>query len=133
MYRPQTYHHIQEIQKYNIQDYRPRCVPAHSFCYHNADTNILRQNGTIPKGHPQGPASAAYAQAARLRILPGRRVADARVTSIRHDARAWAVRRDGQLAAGTLEELVLTCIFSPCNFARGEIARWVRSSGGWDS
>ncbi|KAK8058873.1 phospholipid-translocating P-type ATPase [Apiospora phragmitis] len=24
MYRPQTYHHIQEIQKYNIQDYRPR-------------------------------------------------------------------------------------------------------------
>lgn len=27
MYRPQTYHHIQEIQKYNIQDYRPRFVP----------------------------------------------------------------------------------------------------------
>lgn len=24
MYRPNTYHHIQEIQKYNIQDYRPR-------------------------------------------------------------------------------------------------------------
>ncbi|ORY69507.1 phospholipid-transporting ATPase 1 [Pseudomassariella vexata] len=24
MYKPQTYHHIQEIQKYNIQDYRPR-------------------------------------------------------------------------------------------------------------
>ncbi|KAK2604279.1 hypothetical protein N8I77_007223 [Diaporthe amygdali] len=24
MYRPQNYHHIQEIQKYNIQDYRPR-------------------------------------------------------------------------------------------------------------
>ena len=24
MYRPQTYHYIQEIQKYNIQDYRPR-------------------------------------------------------------------------------------------------------------
>ncbi|KAF4121317.1 phospholipid-transporting ATPase [Geosmithia morbida] len=24
MYRPETYHHIQEIQKYNIQDYRPR-------------------------------------------------------------------------------------------------------------
>ncbi|KAM5375939.1 hypothetical protein ACJZ2D_005729 [Fusarium nematophilum] len=24
MYWPQTYHHIQEIQKYNIQDYRPR-------------------------------------------------------------------------------------------------------------
>lgn len=26
MYRPETYHHIQEIQKYNIQDYRPRYV-----------------------------------------------------------------------------------------------------------
>lgn len=26
MYWPQTYHHIQEIQKYNIQDYRPRYV-----------------------------------------------------------------------------------------------------------
>ena len=24
MYWPKTYHHIQEIQKYNIQDYRPR-------------------------------------------------------------------------------------------------------------
>lgn len=24
MYRAQTYHHVQEIQKYNIQDYRPR-------------------------------------------------------------------------------------------------------------
>jgi phospholipid-transporting ATPase len=27
MYFPQTYHHVQEIQKYNIQDYRPRCAP----------------------------------------------------------------------------------------------------------
>jgi len=26
MYRPEAYHHIQEIQKYNIQDYRPRYV-----------------------------------------------------------------------------------------------------------
>ena len=26
MYYPQAYHHIQEIQKYNIQDYRPRSV-----------------------------------------------------------------------------------------------------------
>lgn len=24
MYYPQTYHHVQEIQKYNVQDYRPR-------------------------------------------------------------------------------------------------------------
>jgi len=26
MYRPQSYHHVQEIQKFNIQDYRPRYV-----------------------------------------------------------------------------------------------------------
>jgi phospholipid-transporting ATPase len=26
MYFPQSYHHIQEIQKYNIQDYRPRYI-----------------------------------------------------------------------------------------------------------
>lgn len=26
MYYPQAYHHVQEIQKYNIQDYRPRSV-----------------------------------------------------------------------------------------------------------
>lgn len=31
MYKPQTYHHIQEIQKYNIQDYRPRYVPLLCF------------------------------------------------------------------------------------------------------
>lgn len=24
MYRPETYHYVQEIQKYNVQDYRPR-------------------------------------------------------------------------------------------------------------
>lgn len=31
MYKPQTYHHIQEIQKYNIQDYRPRYVSSSTF------------------------------------------------------------------------------------------------------
>jgi phospholipid-transporting ATPase len=31
MYWPQTYHHIQEIQKYNIQDYRPRYVSPLDF------------------------------------------------------------------------------------------------------
>jgi phospholipid-transporting ATPase len=29
MYFPQSYHHVQEIQKYNIQDYRPRYVHFH--------------------------------------------------------------------------------------------------------
>ena len=26
LWRPEAYHHVQEIQKYNIQDYRPRYV-----------------------------------------------------------------------------------------------------------
>jgi phospholipid-transporting ATPase len=30
MYFPQSYHHVQEIQKYNIQDYRPRYVALFS-------------------------------------------------------------------------------------------------------
>ena len=28
LWRPEAYHHVQEIQKYNIQDYRPRYVPS---------------------------------------------------------------------------------------------------------
>jgi len=63
----------------------------------------IPQNGAIPKSHPQSPTGAAHAQTARIRVLPSRRVADTRVASIRHDARARAVRRDGQLAAGTVE------------------------------
>ena len=33
LWRPEAYHHVQEIQKYNIQDYRPRYVSpsSHSF------------------------------------------------------------------------------------------------------
>lgn len=44
MYKPQTYHHIQEIQKYNIQDYRPRYVTVHhlyaSIPFHHHFANI---------------------------------------------------------------------------------------------
>lgn len=32
MYYPQSYHHIQEIQKYNIQDYRPRYAATYALC-----------------------------------------------------------------------------------------------------
>jgi magnesium-transporting ATPase (P-type) len=39
MYYPQTYHHIQEIQKYNIQDYRPRYVSTLPLSYHALNTN----------------------------------------------------------------------------------------------
>lgn len=33
MYKPQSYHHVQEIQKYNIQDYRPRYVSSLAYVY----------------------------------------------------------------------------------------------------
>jgi phospholipid-transporting ATPase len=33
MYFPQAYHHVQEIQKYNIQDYRPRYVVVIDFLF----------------------------------------------------------------------------------------------------
>lgn len=33
LWRPEAYHHVQEIQKYNIQDYRPRYVSFPFFFY----------------------------------------------------------------------------------------------------
>ena len=38
MYYPQAYHHVQEIQKYNIQDYRPRYV---SYCADRRLNHVL--------------------------------------------------------------------------------------------
>lgn len=106
MYRPQTYHHIQEIQKYNIQDYRPRYAPlgllptTHSlFCFVTVSLTRAKQHGAIPKSHSQGPPSPAHAQAARLCLLTGGRVTDARAPGVRHDADPRPVRRDGQLKA----------------------------------
>lgn len=72
MYRPETYHHIQEIQKYNIQDYRPRYVCASLSNSHFLLTRGFLQDGAIPKGDPQGSSSPAHAQAKRLRLFPGR-------------------------------------------------------------
>lgn len=40
MYFPQPYHHVQEIQKYNIQDYRPRYVPRTPKCHRFACADI---------------------------------------------------------------------------------------------
>lgn len=96
MYKPQTYHHIQEIQKYNIQDYRPRyvvCIPLAS-----TDANKA-QNGTIPKSYSQGATSTAHAQAARIRLFAGRRESNACAPGIRHDKASWTIRRNGQLKA----------------------------------
>lgn len=67
MYYPQTYHHIQEIQKYNIQDYRPRFVLVYSTCGLDlvADSVRLPQDGAIPESNSQSTTSAAHAQAER--------------------------------------------------------------------
>lgn len=101
MYKPQTYHHIQEIQKYNIQDYRPRYVAVfHSLPIISTPlTSCVIQHGAVPKSHSQGPHNAAEPQTARLRLLAGRRVPNARAPGIRHDAKPRSVRRDGQFAA----------------------------------
>lgn len=104
MYKPQNYHHIQEIQKYNIQDYRPRYVfPCLSLLIslHLAN-HAPHQDGAIPKGNPQGAPGTAYAQAERVRLLAGGRVADTRAPGVRHDAEQRKVWRDG-LVEATLE------------------------------
>lgn len=98
MYYPQTYHHIQEIQKYNIQDYRPRLVYSiHS--YASSHTNSL-QDGAIPKSDPKSTASPTNAQTARVRLLASRRIPNSCVTSLRHDAGKRTIRRNGEFAAG---------------------------------
>lgn len=101
MYRPQNYHHIQEIQKYNIQDYRPRYVlPLLSpLTLRRSANSTCHQDGAIPKGDPQGTPGTTHAQAERVRLLAGGRVADTRASGVRHDAEQRKVRRDGLIEA----------------------------------
>lgn len=101
MYRPQNYHHIQEIQKYNIQDYRPRyALPLLSaLALRRFANNICHQDGAIPKGNSQGTPGTTHAQAERVRLLAGGRVADTRAPGVRHDAEQRKVRRNGLVEA----------------------------------
>jgi phospholipid-transporting ATPase len=47
MYKPQAYHHVQEIQKYNIQDYRPRYFHSFSFLHNTfANTRLAEWNSS---------------------------------------------------------------------------------------
>ena len=103
MYYPQTYHHVQEIQKYNIQDYRPRYVNTcyfsnpthpHQMIAHALRTLIYPQNGAIPEGNSQGPPGTAHAQTARLCFLANGRESSTCLTSLRYDKGARPVRRD---------------------------------------
>lgn len=96
MYRPQTYHHIQEIQKYNIQDYRPRYV-AFSLCMYSIWsvllTRLFRQDGTIPKGHQEGASGTENAEAAWICIFASRRESDARDQRVRYHEEPWPAWR----------------------------------------
>ena len=59
MYRPQNYHHIQEIQKYNIQDYRPRYVPPLD-CRHSGCCGTLLTTRVSPGWSNSKRRSARY-------------------------------------------------------------------------
>lgn len=102
MYFPQSYHHVQEIQKYNIQDYRPRyvCFPFPSLrashCYPWTTLTCTLQDGAVPKGHSQSTPGTAHAQTARLRFLTNRRITSTCPTSLRHDTRERSVRSYGE-------------------------------------
>ena len=59
MYYPQTYHHVQEIQKYNIQDYRPRYVGRCNILHIDANlcpewSNSKRQSAKCDKSSECG-------------------------------------------------------------------------------
>jgi hypothetical protein len=104
MYYPQTYHHVQEIQKYNIQDYRPRYVKDRHFYtfphHYQMIPHAFRiqltcfQNGAIPEGNSQGPPSTAHAQTAWLCFLANGRKSSACLAGIRYNKGARKVRRD---------------------------------------
>ena len=122
MYYPQTYHHVQEIQKYNIQDYRPRYVTdlyIYNSDYYQMIAHALRtslthsQNGAIPEGDPQSPPSTAHAQTARLRFLANGRESSACLAGLRYNKGARKVRRDDKQSSmmkvavkGQIERLV---------------------------
>ena len=66
MYFPQSYHHVQEIQKYNIQDYRPRYVPFASFHSSSVLTTILGWSNFRKQFAKSDKSSACASNAATL-------------------------------------------------------------------
>jgi len=66
MYFPQSYHHVQEIQKYNIQDYRPRYVPFASFHRSSMLTTILGWSNFRKQFAKSDKSSACASNAATL-------------------------------------------------------------------
>jgi hypothetical protein len=79
MYNPQTYHHIQEIQKYNIQDYRPRYVFSCQKDLADTDsTNIAWSNSKKPSAK-----SAKYSACANNAATPSHKPMNLRQESSR--------------------------------------------------
>jgi hypothetical protein len=64
MYNPQTYHHIQVIQKYNIQDYRPRYVFSCQKDLANTDRSNLAWNNSKKPSEKSAKYSACANNAA---------------------------------------------------------------------
>ena len=89
MYYPQTYHHIQEIQKYNIQDYRPRYVS----CQKSRGVMLMTfvQDGTIPEGNKKSPPSTEDAETAWICVFTSRRGCNPVDPSLRHHEREGQV------------------------------------------
>lgn len=88
MYFPQAYHHVQEIQKYNIQDYRPRYVfttpiPVSSQ-YINA--SIEWNNSKKPSAK-----SAKFNACANSAVMPSRKPTSRKHVSCKRMIRRWRV------------------------------------------
>ena len=66
MYYPQSYHHVQEIQKYNIQDYRPRFVPRISNIGKTRSNNHTGWSSSRRRSAKCGRCSACASSAATL-------------------------------------------------------------------
>jgi hypothetical protein len=69
-YKPQSYHIAQELQKYNIPDYRPRqeqYVLAHFRSCAWALTRVQ-----VPEGDQEGARGTTHAPEPRIRVQPDR-------------------------------------------------------------
>jgi phospholipid-transporting ATPase len=76
MYFPQSYHHVQEIQKYNIQDYRPRMEQFQKAIRKVRQVQRMRKQ----RGY-------AFSQTDESQARPA---------GVRYHTAAWAVWRDGE-------------------------------------
>ena len=86
-YKPETYHIAQEIQKYNIPDYRPR-QEQYAASTSSTEAALTCFPPQIPEGDQEGACGAAHAAEPRVRLQPdGERVParpGALDTSLRH-------------------------------------------------